>query len=68
MKELRVPAARRGIRVLFCFDPRRTVILLLGGDKSEDSAWNAWYTVAVPQADDLYDVYLNELRKEGLLP
>jgi hypothetical protein len=30
--------------------------------------WNAWYRVAVPEADRLYDIYLAELREEGLLP
>ena len=47
------------------FDPRRQVILLLGGDKS--GQWNAWYERAVPMADDLYDDYLNELTQEGLI-
>lgn len=68
MKELRVSAGRSDLRVLFCFDPRRTAILLLGGDKSEGSMWNTWYHRAVPTADDLYDQYLAELREEGLLP
>jgi len=68
MKELLVPAGAMELRVLFCFDPRRMAILLLGGDKSKDSLWNAWYEKAVPEADDLYDVYLAELRREGLLP
>ena len=64
MKELR--AAKRGaLRVLFMFDPRRQVILLLGGDKS--GAWNDWYEWAVPAADDLYDEYLDELKREGLI-
>ena len=64
MKELR--AAKGGAqRVLFMFDPRRQVILLLGGDKSGD--WDAWYEWAVPLADDLYDTYLAELRDEGLI-
>ena len=64
MKELR--AAQGGaLRVLFMFDPRRQVILLLGGDKSGE--WNAWYEWAVPLADDLYDTYLAELRDEGLI-
>lgn len=64
MKELR--AAKDGaLRVLFMFDPRRQVILLLGGDKS--GAWTAWYQWAVPLADDLYDAYLSELRDEGLI-
>jgi hypothetical protein len=35
MKELR-PAKGGALRVLFMFDPRRQVILLLGGDKSGD--------------------------------
>ena len=64
MKELR--AAQGGaLRVLFMFDPRRQVILLLGGDKSGE--WNAWYEWAVPVADDLYDEYLDELQREGLI-
>lgn len=64
MKELR--AARGGaLRALFVFDPRRTAILLLGGDKT--GAWNAWYEAAIPAADDLYDAYLDEIRDEGLI-
>ena len=34
MKELRASAEGGSLRVLFAFDPRRQVILLLGGDKS----------------------------------
>ena len=64
MKELR--AAKGGVlRVLFMFDPRRQIILLLGGDKS--GQWDAWYERAVPLADNLYDIYLEELRSEGLI-
>jgi len=64
MKELR--AAKGGaLRVLFIFDPRRQAILLLGGDKTGE--WNDWYAWAVPVADDLYDDYLDELRREGLI-
>ena len=64
MKELR--AAKGGaLRVLFMFDPRRQVILLLGGDKTGE--WDAWYEWAVPLAEDLYDTYLAELRHEGLI-
>ena len=64
MKELR--AAKDGaLRVLFVFDPRRTAILLLGGDKS--GQWESWYRRAVPAADDLYDEHLAELREEGLI-
>lgn len=64
MKELR--AAKGGaLRVLFMFDPRGQVILLLGGDKSGE--WSARYEWAVPAADDLYDDYLDELKREGLI-
>jgi hypothetical protein len=64
MKELR--ASKGGaLRVFFMFDPRRQVILLLGGDKSGE--WDGWYESAVPVADDLYDKYLDELRHEGLI-
>jgi hypothetical protein len=51
--------------VLFIFDPRRTALLLVGGAKA--GAWEDWYEHAVPAADELYEVYLEELRKEGLL-
>jgi hypothetical protein len=60
MKELR-PGS---IRVLFAFDPRRTAILLLGGDKSD--CWQEWYLEAIPVADRLYDEHLESLLKEGL--
>lgn len=68
MKELR---AERGVRIIFAFDPRRTAILLIGGDKSPGAAktpaWNRWYEHFVPIADDLYDAHLIELREEGLI-
>jgi hypothetical protein len=63
MKELRPRGGN--IRILFAFDPRRSAILLLGGDKS--GRWNDWYRRAVPRADELYDEYLVELRKEDIL-
>lgn len=63
MKELRPRGGN--IRVLFVFDPRRTAILLVGGDKTD--RWEGWYEDMIPVADDLYDAYLEELREEGLL-
>jgi hypothetical protein len=64
MKELR--ASKGGsLRVLFMFDPRRQVILLVGGNKS--GRWTDWYRSNIPLADDLYDAYLAELRDEGLI-
>jgi hypothetical protein len=64
MKELRPRGGN--IRMLFAFDPRRMAILLIGGDKT--GRWQTWYDAMIPVADDLYDVYLAELREEGLLP
>jgi hypothetical protein len=40
-------------------------ILLIGGDKTGD---NRFYDTMIPVADRLYDEYIEELRKEGLLP
>jgi hypothetical protein len=57
MKELRPRGG--SLRILFAFDPRRTAILLLGGDKTD--RWQEWYAEAIPTADDLYDRYLDEL-------
>lgn len=65
MKELIIAAGRASFRILFVFDPRRSAVLLLGGDKSGE--WNRWYRQAVPKADRLYEDYLAELRNEGLI-
>jgi len=62
MRELRIQHQGRPLRVLYAFDPRRTAILLLGGDKTGNSRW---YKVKVPIADRLYDEYLEELEGEG---
>jgi hypothetical protein len=64
MREMRVQAGGRPIRVLYAFDPRRIAILLLGGDKTGD---NRWYARAIPEADRLYDEHLKVLRKEKLI-
>lgn len=47
------------MRVLFAFDPSRTAILLVGGDKS--GAWKAWYREHLQIADDRYDDHLARL-------
>jgi len=64
MRELRVQHKGRPYRVLYAFDPRRTAILLIGGDKTGN---DRWYQEYVPRADRLYDEHLAELRKEGLI-
>lgn len=63
MKELRPPSTGRSeIRILLVFDPWRSAILLVAGDKS--GQWNRWYRVAIPRAEQLYVDYLAQRRKE----
>lgn len=62
MKELRVSAQGDDLWVLFIFDPERRAVLLLGGNKTGD--WSGWYERSVPEADALYDAYLEELRSQ----
>ena len=64
MKELRAQHHGHPFRVFFAFDPRRRAILLIGGDKTGD---DRFYARMILIADDLYDVYLAQLRKEGLV-
>ena len=64
MRELRIQSAGQPVRVFYAFDPRRTAILLIGGDKTGD---NRFYKRFVPLADRLYDEHLRELREEGLI-
>jgi hypothetical protein len=64
MRELRVQSGGRPLRVFYAFDPRRAAILLIGGDKTGD---DRFYERMVPIADKLYDAYIAEIRKEGLI-
>ena len=64
MKELRSQCQGRPLRTLFAFDPRRTAILLVGGDKTGD---DRFYERMIPLADGLYDEHLRQLREEGLI-
>lgn len=63
MRELRIKGGGQ-IRVLYAFDPRRSAILLIGGDKTGN---DRWYDEVVPKADDLYDAHLELLKLEGLI-
>lgn len=64
LRELRVQHRGRPFRVLYAFDPRRTAILLIGGDKTGDGRW---YESFVPVAERLYDEHIAALKREGLL-
>ncbi len=47
------------------YDPRRTAILLLGGEKTGD---DRFYERSIPIADALYDAHIDKIRKAGLIP
>ncbi len=64
LRELRIQHKGQPYRVIYAFDPRRTAILLVGGSKMGDKRW---YETYIPLADRLYDEYLEQLKKEGLI-
>jgi hypothetical protein len=61
MKELRAQHGGEPYRILFAFDPRRTAILLIAGNKVGNSRW---YQEFVPKADSLYEEHLKTLKDE----
>lgn len=65
MRELRVQSGGDPLRIIYAFDPRRSAILLLGGNKAGDKRF---YERMIARADQLYDIHLGELRREGLIP
>ena len=58
LKELR-PGT---VRILFVFDPWRSSVLLVAGDKA--GQWNTWYERAIPLAEQRYEIYLKERQAE----
>jgi hypothetical protein len=63
MKELRFSAAEGEWRVAFAFDPKRTAILLVAGDKSGASE-KRFYRALIRKADDRFDAHLARLKRE----
>jgi hypothetical protein len=61
MRELRIQYEGRPYRVLYAFDPTRSALLLLGGDKTGD---DRWYEKMVPKAEAIYDRHLKTLKQE----
>lgn len=61
MRELRVQHRGDPYRIFYAFDPRRTAILLIGGNKAGD---DQFYERMVPVADRIYDDHLGELQRE----
>lgn len=61
LRELRVQHEGRPYRVLYVFDPRRTGILLIGGDKTRNTRW---YVEYVPRAEAIYAEHLRTIGRE----
>ena len=59
LKELRPGSRGRSeIRIIFAFDPSRSALLLLSGDKAGN--WQRWYRDNIPLAEQLYLDYTAE--------
>jgi len=66
MKELRADTKEFVLRIAFAFDPKRSAILLVGGNKSGVSQ-RRFYKQFIVKADELFDAHLAALpakRKE----
>lgn len=61
MRELRAQCGGHPYRVLYVFDPQRSAVLLIGGDKSGNEHW---YEQMIPVAEKIYKQYLTELQEE----
>ena len=66
LKELRPASPKESeIRIIFAFDPTRSAIMLLGGDKAKGKngkqKWNEWYKRAIPKAEEIYKERLKRL-------
>lgn len=62
MRELRAQSGGQPIRVFYAFDPTRSAILLIGGNKTGDKRF---YKKMIPIADRLYDEHIAQLKREG---
>ena len=61
MRELRSQCKGHPLRTFYAFDPGRTAILLIGGNKTGN---DDFYDEMVPKADKIYDQYLKEKQEE----
>ncbi len=64
MKELRFSASDGEWRVAFAFDPKRSAILLVAGDKSGGS-YARFYKGLLETADTRFNAHLRRLKKRN---
>ena len=62
LRELRMQSNAHPIRILYAFDPIRSALLLIGGDKKGD---DRWYVENIPLAERLFEQHLKELEEEA---
>ena len=68
LKELIIQFAGDPYRVFFLFDERQFGILLLGARKTGGrKAEAAWYKARIAEVEPIYEQYISELKKEGLI-
>lgn len=60
MRELRIQSHGDPLRVFYAFDPTRSAVLLIGGDKTGKD--KRLYKTMIPKADSLYDEHLINLQ------
>ena len=64
LKELRFTSTdSKHFRILFVFDPTRSAVLLVAGDKR--GQWNRWYVRAIRLAERRYARYLSAQRRSN---
>jgi hypothetical protein len=67
LKKLRPGSAGTSeMRILFAFDPWRSSVLLVAGNKY--GRWTEWYRQAISHAEQLYERYLKERAAEEETP
>jgi len=64
MKELRASTADKVLQIAFAFDPDRSGILLVGGNKSGVGR-KRFYKHLIEKADELYTAHLAILKAKG---
>jgi hypothetical protein len=62
MKELRIGTADMVLRIAFAFDPERSGILLVAGDKS-GVGQKRFYKQLIAKADELFDAHLESIKQ-----
>ena len=62
MRGLRIQSHGDPLRIFYAFDPTRSAILLIGGNKTGQE--KRFYKTMIPKADALYDEHLKTLQAQ----